>query len=145
MRLRRGLAVVLAALLAVGSSALFAGTQSGPLAGRVTDPSKKPFSDYAAQLRDVSSGKLVASAPVDPSGAFIFKDVPVGKPYLLELVKAKNSAVLCTAGPYAVAPDPKQTPNVRLGCGRAPAANWVLAAAAGTAGFVAFVTHSASQ
>ena len=47
---------------------------------------------------------MLKTVAVDPQGLFAAKDVPVGKPYLLELIRAsaKNSPLVCTAGPYQV-------------------------------------------
>jgi hypothetical protein len=134
LSLHRALAVVLALFVAVGApSSLTAQAGQGVITGRVTDESKKPFSDYAARLRDAGNGTLLKSTTIDTKGEFIFRDVPVGKPYLLELVRTKTASVVCTAGPYMAAADLKSLTPVRLGCGRVPAAYWVLAAAAGTA------------
>jgi hypothetical protein len=142
------LAVTLAATLAGGVPSSVAGQVTGSLSGRVADDSKKPYSDYAAQLRDVASGKIQATAPLDASGQFVFKDVPVSKPYLLELVRTGQSgqkSVVCTSGPYTISADTRVVANARLDCRRVPAAVWVLAAAAGTAGLVAVVTRSTSK
>ena len=119
---------------------------TGVLNGRARAGAKR-LADYAVQLRDAQTGKVLTIVSIDEEGVFVAKEVPVSKPYLLELVRttAKDHPVLCTAGPYTVAPDPKVKTNARLDCGRAPAAFWVLAAAAGTAGFTSFVTRSASQ
>jgi len=134
LSLHRVCALLLALLVALGApSTLVAQAGLGVIAGRVTDDSKKPFSDYAAQLRDAGSGTLLKATTIDTRGEFIFRDVPVGKPYLLELVRTKTQSVVCTAGPYTAAGDLKSLTPVRLGCGRVPAAYWVLAAAAGTA------------
>ena len=130
----RVLAVVLAFVVALGApSSLTAQAGQGVITGRVTDDSKKPFGNYAAQLRDTANGTLLKSTTIDARGEFTFRDVPLGKPYLLELVRTKTASVVCTAGPYLAAADLKSLTPVRLGCGRAPAAYWVLAAAAGTA------------
>jgi hypothetical protein len=134
LSLHRALAVVMALFVALGApSSLTAQAGQGVITGRVTDDSKKPFSDYAARLRDAGNGTLLKSAAIDARGEFTFREVPVGKPYLLELVRTKNASVVCTAGPYMAAADLKSLTPVRLGCGRVPAAYWVLAAAAGTA------------
>jgi hypothetical protein len=134
-------------LLALGvPSMTAAGDVMGVLNGRVKADSRH-LTDYAVQLRDAVTGKLLKTVAVDPQGLFAAKDVPVGKPYLLELIRAsaKNSPLVCTAGPYQVSPDPKVKTNARLDCGRLPAAFWVLAAAAGVAGSAAVMTRSASQ
>ena len=140
-------AASLCVLLALGvPSMTAAGDLLGVLDGRVkADP--KRLTDYAVQLRDAQTGKLLKTVPVDAQGVFAAKDVPVGKPYLLELIRAsaKNSPLVCTAGPYQVSPDPKIKTNARLDCGRLPAAFWVLAAAAGMAGSAAVMTRSVSQ
>jgi hypothetical protein len=134
-------------LLAIGVPSLStAGQETGVLNGRVKADAHR-FSEYAVQLRDAETGKVLMTVPIDAQGFFAAKDVPVGKAYLLELVRAnvKDTPLLCTAGPYQVSSDPKVKTNARLDCGRAPAVGWVLAAAAGTAGLISFVTRSASQ
>lgn len=137
----RVLAVVLALVVALGApSSLGAQAGQGVITGRVTDDSKKPFGNYSAQLRDTANGTLLKSTTIDARGEFTFRDVPLGKPYLLELVRTKTASVVCTAGPYLAAADLKSLTPVRLGCGRVPAAYWVLAAAAGTAA-IAVVTR----
>ncbi len=143
MLARRALVLLLATSVALGGTSAFAadGSSTGVLAGRVTDDSKRPFLDYAVQLRDASSGKILVTAPVNGQGQFTFKEVPLNKRYLVELVRAKTSSVLCTSGPFSASNEPKATP-VRLGCGRPPAAYWVLAAAAGTGAFYALATRS---
>ena len=141
LSLHRGLAVVLAVLVALGApTSLTAQAGQGVITGHVTDDSKKPYSNYAARLRDTANGTLLESTTIDPKGEFTFRDVPIGKPYLLELVRTKTASVVCTAGPYMANADLKSLTPVRLGCGRAPAAYWVLAAAAGTAA-IAVVSH----
>lgn len=144
MLVRRALAIILATSLACAGTSVLAAGESGMglLNGRITDDSKRPFLDYAVQLRDASSGKVFLTAPVNGQGQFAFKDVPLSKRYLVELVRAKSSSVLCTSGPYSASGDPKTATPVRLGCGRPPAAYWVLAAAAGTAGFYALANRS---
>jgi hypothetical protein len=133
MSCQRVLASVLALLLAVGApSSLAAQPALGLISGRVDD-SKKPFADYSVQLRDAGSGQRLKTSSIDVQGAFVFRDVPLGKPYLVELVGTKTSKVVCTAGPYVASANEKALTPVRLGCGRVPAAYWVLAAAAGTA------------
>jgi len=145
MSAQRVVAVGLALMLAVGVPSGFAGQATGTVSGRLTDESKKPYVDYSVQLRDAATGQVFATIPLDASGQFTFKDVPFGKRYLLELVRTSQKTVVCTAGPYGVTADQAAKTNVRLDCGRTPAAEWVLLAAAGTAGLVAIVTRSASQ
>ncbi len=143
MSVQRPLAILLSATLILGGPTAWAAQPStGPLVGRISDESKRPFVTYAVQLRDTSSGKLLTTEAIDPQGRFVFKAVPIGAPYLLELVRVKDSRIVCTAGPYVVNSDPKLTPSVDLDCGRTPAGFWVLAAAAGTAGLLAIADRS---
>lgn len=147
MSVKRVVAACLCAV-AIGVPSISAAPEgmTGVLNGRARAGSKR-ITDYAVQLRDAETGKVLTTVPIDSEGVFVAKEVPVSKPYLLELVRAntKETPVVCTAGPYTVPPDPKVKTNARLDCGRAPAAFWVLAAAAGTAGFTSYVTRSASQ
>ncbi|MFI5177696.1 MAG: carboxypeptidase-like regulatory domain-containing protein [Vicinamibacterales bacterium] len=142
--MQRIIAVSLAIMLAVGVPSSLAQSQ-GSLSGRMTDDSKKPYSDYSVQLRDAVTGQVLTTMPLDASGQFVFRDVPLGKRYLLELVRTSKKNVVCTSGPYAMTADQSAKTNVRLDCGRVPSSTWVLAAAAGTAGLIAIVTRSASQ
>ena len=106
-------AASLCVLLALGvPSMTAAGDVLGVLNGRVKADSKR-LTDYAVQLRDAQTGKVLKTVAVDPQGLFAAKDVPVGKPYLLELIRAsaKNAPLVCTAGPYQVSPDPKVKTN----------------------------------
>lgn len=140
-------AASLCVLLALGLPSVTAAQDAlGVLNGRVKADSSH-LTDYTVQLRDAETGKVFKTVAVDRQGLFAAKDVPIGKPYLLELIRAsaKNSPLVCTAGPYQVSPDPKVKTNARLDCGRMPAAYWVLAAAAGVAGSAAIMTRSASQ
>ena len=148
MPVKRVLAASLCALMAIGAPSISAAPDgtTGVLNGRARAGVRR-MADYAVQLRDAQTGKVLTTVPIDSEGVFAAKDVPVSRPYLLELIRAntKENPVVCTAGPYTVSPDPSVKTNARLDCGRAPAAYWVLAAAAGTAGFTSFVTRSASQ
>jgi hypothetical protein len=137
-------AVVLVALLAGGASSVATAPATGPLIGRVSDESKKPFINYVVRLRDVRTGALAGTMPLDPKGGFVFEDVLLGTSYLIELARSKDNSVVCTGGPYNVPTGAKQRPNVNLGCGRVPAADWVLAAAGGTAGLLAFAARRSS-
>lgn len=143
MSFKRPLAILLTFTLVLGGQAAWAAQPiTGPLFGRITDEHKKPFALYAVQLRDTTSGKLLMTEAIDVQGRFVFNEVPVGEPYLLELVRAKDNRIVCTGGPYVVNSDPKLTPTVDLDCGRTPAVFWVLAAAAGTAGLLAIADRS---
>jgi hypothetical protein len=146
-KIHRLAAAALCVLLALGAPSLSAAQDAlGVLNGRVRADSRR-LTDFAVQLRDAETGKVLRVVPVDPQGQFAAKEVPVGKPYLLELIRTsvKNAPLVCTAGPYQASADPKVKTNARLDCGRIPAAYWVLAAAAGVAGSAAVMTRSASQ
>jgi hypothetical protein len=144
MSVQRIIAVSLAIMLAVGVPSSLAQT-TGTIGGRTTDESKKPYTDYSVQLRDAVTGNILTTMALDQTGQFTFKDVPLGKRYLLELVRPSKKTVVCTSGPYVVSADQRAKTNIRLDCNRVPSVGWVLAAAAGTAGLVAIVTRSTSQ
>ena len=147
LSVQRIVAAGLCWLLAIGVPfTAVAREMTGILNGRARTSARRLI-DYAVQLRDAQTGKILTTVAIDPEGGFVAKEVPVSTPYLLELIRTntKQNSIVCTAGPYTVPPDPKVKTNARLDCGRAPAAYWVLAAAAGTAGFTSFVTRSASQ
>ena len=143
MATQRILAATLAGLMAFGMSPVFAQQAAGVLAGRATDEAKKPYRDYAVQLRDAVTGQVINMAPLTEQGQFAFKTVPFSRRFLLELTK--ENKVVCTEGPYGLeATSPTKT-DVNIECARAPAALWLLTAAAGTVAAVAVTTHSTSE
>ena len=44
----------------------------GTVGGKATDEAKKPYSDYAVQLRDVSNGQVANTKALDLQGQFSF-------------------------------------------------------------------------
>ena len=143
MATRRILAAGLAGLMAFGMSPALAQQANGVLAGRATDEAKQPYSDYAVQLRDAATGQVISMSPLSQQGQFSFRTVPLSRKFLIEL--AKDNKVVCTEGPYGLeAATPSKT-DVNIECAKAPAALWLLTAAAGTVAAVAVTRRSTSD
>lgn len=145
MKIRRGVAAMLAAVLAVGISPVMAQQVTGSISGKATDEAKKPYANYAVQLRDAESGQLVGTTPLDAQGLFSFANLEVSRRFLVELYAVNDKKVICTEGPYPLTPGATDRSNVNIDCGAAPAALWLLAAGAGTVAAVAVATESASK
>jgi len=142
---QRFLAAGLAALLIAGGSPALAQQANGTIAGKATDEARKPYSDYSIQLRDAASGQLAGTVSLTTQGTFTFNELPLSKRLLVELYSLKDSKVVCTEGPYVLAPGNPNKTNVNIDCGKKPASLWLLAAGAGTAAAVALTTNSASN
>jgi len=150
MRSRRILAAAVAGLLALGSIPALAQqaaqVATGVISGRATDEAKQPYSDYAVQLRDAATGRVVSAQPLNAQGQFAFSSVELSRRYLVELMNTRENKLVCTEGPYFLSsPTMVSKTDVNVDCGKAPAALWLLVAGAGTAGAIAIVTRSVSQ
>lgn len=132
------------ALVVVTAPALAQQT-AGAIAGRATDEAKKPYTDYAVQLRDVASGLVSSTLPLDQQGTFNFTGVAISRTYLVELVHIEKKKIVCTEGPYSLTPTTASKLDVNVNCGKAPAAFWLLAAGAGAATAIAVATRSTSK
>jgi len=145
-RLIRVVAVWLAVLTAGGAQPVFAQTPApGTLAGKATDEAKKPYTDYVVQLRDVNSGQVANTQPIDTQGQFIFLGAGVPGSYLIELVLVKDKKIVCTEGPFNLTDASPSKIDVNINCGKVPAALWLLVAGAGAATAVAIATRSRSK
>jgi hypothetical protein len=145
MTTRRMLAAALAVTLVVGATPLLAQQASGVLAGKATNEAKKPYTDYTVQLRDAATGQVVGTVPLDAQGQFTFNSLEQARRYLVELFSKRTSTVVCTEGPFVLSPSMMSKTDVKIDCGKPPAALWLLAAGAGTAAAIAIATRSASQ
>lgn len=145
MRIRRGVAAALAAVLTIGISPVMAQGVTGSISGKATDEAKKPYANYAVQLRDAESGQLIGTTPLDTQGLFSFANLQVSRRFLVELYAVKDNKVICTEGPYPLTASAANRTNVNIDCGATPAALWLLAAGAGTVAAVAVATESASR
>lgn len=117
----------------------------GILGGKATDEAREPYTDYAVQLRDVTTGQVVQTQTLSAQGLFSFKAVSLAKPYLVELFQQKERRVICTEGPYTLTTQAPTKADVTINCGKAPAALWLLLAGAGAAAAVAVATRSVSR
>ena len=145
MATRRFLAAGLAALLTIGVSPALAQQATGTIAGKATDEARQPYSDYSVQLRDAASGQIAGTAQLNGQGQFSFGDLQLSRRFLVELYNTRESKVVCTEGPYVLAPGATSRTDVNIDCGKAPAALWLLAAGAGTAAAIALATNSTSN
>ena len=146
-RIHRFLAVALVVTLAVGTRPAFGQTAApGTLSGRADDEAKKPYTDYVVQLRDVNSGQVVNTQPLEPQlGSFVFLGAGVPGSYLIELVVVKDKKIVCTEGPYNLTTAASSKIDINISCGKVPAAIWLLAAGAGAATAIAVATRSRSR
>ena len=145
-RFRRFLAVTLAVAMMGGARPAFGQTPApGTLSGRADDEAKKPYSDYVVQLRDVNSGQVANTQPIDPQGQFVFLGAGVPGSYLIELVIIKDKKIVCTEGPYNLSASASSKSDINISCGKVPAAIWLLAAGAGAATAIAVATRSRSR
>jgi hypothetical protein len=143
---RRIVAIMLALFMAVGLAPVTLAQQSsGILGGKATDEAKKPYDDYSVQLRNPQTGQIVATQPLSAQGQFSFDRVELNQKMLVELFNQKQNKVVCTEGPYVLAPGQPSKTDVNIECGKRPAAAWLLAAGAGAASAIAIGTRSASK
>jgi len=148
MSTRRILAIAMAVLL-VGLPTSAAAQQSviGSISGSIDAKTVKAGS-YTVRLRDVMTGQVVKSEPLNPQGQFTFDKLPLGRKYLVELVDTAANKVVATQGPFALS---TATSVVKTGvlvstvAGKVPAAMWLLATGAGVATAVATATESGSR
>lgn len=126
MTSRRLLSFALAALLAVGSMPVLA-QQAGTLAGKAIDEAKKPYSDYAVQIRNAATGQIVRTEPLNDTGLFTFASLELGQRYLVELFNVPDAKVVCTEGPFNLqTPSMPTKVDVNIDCGKP--ALWLLLA-----------------
>jgi len=119
----------------------------GSISGSIDAKTVKAGS-YTVRVRDVMDGQVVKSEPLSPKGEFTFNQLPLGKKYVIELVDNATNKIVATQGPIVLG---TATAVVKTGVvlsmasGKVPAAMWLLAAGAGTAGAVAAATQSSSR
>jgi hypothetical protein len=138
-------ACLLIVVLSAGSVPVLAQQALGTIAGKADDEAKKPYADYAVQLRDVVSGQVTSTRPLGLEGQFSFTGVALSSKYLVELVQIKEKKIVCTEGPYELTTSVTNKLDVNISCGKVPAAIWLLAAGAGAAAAVAVATRSTSK
>jgi len=145
MTIRRFLAVAVAlTIMCLPATSLAQST--GVISGKASDQFKPQFTDYTVQVRNAETGQAVASKPLDADGKFSFTGLALNQFYLVEIFRTKDNRLICTEGPYALAADKVSTrTNVTIGCGKPPAALWLLIAAGGTASAVGMTTASGSR
>jgi hypothetical protein len=132
--------------MAVGAAPMMAQQAAGVLGGTATDEARAPFTDFSVQLRNPSTGQVVATQPLTEKGLFSFNNVELNQRLLVELVNLKQNKIVCTEGPFMLtAPALTNKSDVSIDCGQPTAALWLLTAGAGAAAAIAIGTRSASR
>jgi hypothetical protein len=138
IRISRGaLACVLTALVATGISPASGLAQQPPppgsIIGRAVE-AKRPYSDYLVQLRNIDTGVVIATAPLDIDARYVFASVAPNQKYLVELYHVKANHIVCTEGPFGVATQGAGSKlAVDIDCGAPPALLWIILAGVGSA------------
>lgn len=131
-----GLAIVFATSM-MQSAGARAAQNPGTISGSADKEAKKPYTEYTVRARNVQSGSIASTVPLDDKGKFEMAGVEQAS-YLVELLNKKGK-VICTEGPFDLGKQPLRT-GVNVECGN-PAAWWLLAAA-GAAGITAGVVSN---
>src|ERR1041385_7797243 len=119
MSIKRTVTLALVFSVAVGTAPAMvtvAAQGAGKILGRATDEAKKPYTDYSVLLRDIASGQVVTTVPLDPQGLFTFNTVDLSRRFQVELFRATDNKVVCTEGPYTLT-DKQSTRQVNINCG----------------------------
>lgn len=146
MDMKRIVAATLALVLSTVLTPVLAQQQTlGSIAGRATDEARRPYNNYVVQLRDADTGQVVHTTPLDAQGRYQFSDLPLSRHFLVELYNVQEKRMVCTEGPQTLTADVNTRNDLNIDCGAAPAAAWLLAAAAGAVAAVGVVTQSASE
>ena len=119
--------------MAVGAAPMMAQQTASSAARPPMKPSNRR--DFSVQLRNPSTGQVVATQPLTEKGLFSFSNVELNQRMLVELVNLKQNKIVCTEGPFVLsAPAQMNKSDVNIDCGRPPASLWLLAAGAGASG-----------
>jgi hypothetical protein len=137
--------VAAAVALAFSLASIAAQQPLGVLAGKATDEARTPYTDYAVQVRDATTGHVVQTVVLGLDGKFTFGKLLLTQPYLVELFHQKERRVICTEGPYTLTASLPSKTDINITCGKVPAAFWILLAGAGAAATVAVATRSVSK
>lgn len=131
MMIRRIVAGVLAAAMAASGAAVYAqqAAATGLITGTAVKEAKPPYEEYRVQLRSVTTGTVVSTQPLSPSGTFNIPNVALAQPHVVELVNIASNSIVCTEGPFTVTSSQPTRAGVQISCGRS--ATWLLLAAAG--------------
>lgn len=141
MTIRRSVATALAIALFAGATPILA--QQGLLAGKASDAGNRP-QDHVVQLRDVTSGQILATTPLTPQREFSFGGLELTPRYQVELVNTRENRVVCTEGVFELSPTSMSKTDIDIKC-RTPLGWWLLGAAAGITGAAALATQSSSS
>jgi hypothetical protein len=115
--------------------ALAAAGQTVSVSGTARKEAKRPYTDYIVRARQVDSGQIAASTPLDGAANFAFTGMTPAS-YLMELVNGQGK-VVCTAGPFETT---ISASGISIDCHRKyPSAAWLLLGAAAAAGVTAAV------
>lgn len=145
--MKRILAGCLALVLTPGIVPVAAGQaqSAGQLAGRATNEARRPYTNYVVQLRDAETGQIALSTTLDTQGRYEFAAVPYDRHFLVELYDTSRRQMVCTEGPQVLTAEAPRRLDLNIDCGAAPAAAWLVAAAAGAVAAVGVATQSASE
>jgi hypothetical protein len=126
MTARRLLAGVCLGMLVVTGATRTAGAQdqtaapratltahAGNVVGSVTDRSESPVAGATLRLRDLTTGRLVATTRTDQTGQFRLTGMPSGS-YVVELVD-ENGIVRAVGQTFTLSPGLTMTTHVRIG------------------------------
>jgi hypothetical protein len=145
MVIRRVVAAALATTLAFGYVPAIAQQTNGVIGGTATDEADEPYADYLIQLRDVTTGQIVTTVPLNAQGLFTFENVGLGRRLLVELLHVKRNSIICSEGPYVLTASTLSKTDVNIDCGKTPAALLLLFIGGGTALATALARQSPSQ
>lgn len=127
MSIRRTTALALVAMMTLGSLPTLA-QQPGTLGGNATKELKGAPEVHSVQVRDVETGQIVQTQPLDATGRFNVTGLDMNRNYLIELLQTTENEVLCVEGPFML--DSTSQPHkvdVEVECGNK--ALWLLLAA----------------
>src|SRR5436190_19380117 len=94
------LVIAVVVSLTLGTSpAVTAASQAVTVTGTAKKEAKRPYTNYVVRARQVDTGQIAASVPLDGAANFAFTGMTPAS-YLMELVNGQGK-VVCTAGPYA--------------------------------------------
>jgi hypothetical protein len=141
MRSARVVLAIIVSLTLGASPVLAAASQTVTVSGTAKKEAKRPYTNYVVRARQVDTGQIAASVPLDGAANFALTGMTPAS-YLMELVNGQGK-VVCTAGPFAAS---AALTGVEIDCDKKkPSAAWLLLGAAGAAGITAAVLASPSD
>jgi hypothetical protein len=112
---------------------------TGLFEGTAAREAKEPYAEHRVRARVVETALAEGSVRLDNDGRFLLQNLPPNR-YVLELLDP-DSKVICTEGPFVLAPPDAMTlRGIDFSCIHRPAFWWLLGAATAaglTAGAIA--------